>query len=235
MQKGKLYLIPNSLGSDTLKQTHADGVLDIVNEIDHYIVENIGNAAKFLKLAGLKKSLHELTFYVLNVNSTSDDISGYLEAAEGGLNMGLISEAGVPCVADPGAVITAMAHEKGISIIPLTGPSSILLALMASGLNGQNFAFNGYLPIDSKQRMIRLKELVRRIRSEDQTQVFIEAPHRNDKLLEELVNNLDGNLRLCIAIDLTMDSEKIITKTIADWKSARPLPGKNPAIFLLGK
>jgi 16S rRNA (cytidine1402-2'-O)-methyltransferase len=235
MQKGKLYLIPNSLGSASLNQTHSQGVLDIVNETDHYIVENIGNAAKFLKLAGLRKSLHELTFYVLNVNSSADEITGYLDAALGGMNIGLLSEAGVPCVADPGALITSMAHEKGIQVIPLTGPSSILLALMASGLNGQNFAFNGYLPIESKQRMIRLKELIRRIKSEDQTQIFIEAPHRNDKLLDELINIADKNLKLCIAIDLTMDSETIITKTIAEWKPARLKPGKKPAIFLLGK
>lgn len=235
MQKGKLYLIPNSLGSGEMKYTHPPGIQDIINETDHYIVENIGNAAKFLKLAGLKKSLKDLTFYVLNVNTPQDEISEYLEAVSDGRNTGLISEAGVPCVADPGALITAMAHEKGILVVPLTGPSSILLALMASGLNGQNFAFNGYLPIEGKERAAKLKELVRKITSDGQTQIFIEAPHRNDKLLEELISNLDGNIRLCTAVDLTMETERIITRSVSAWKKERIELGKNPAIFLLGK
>lgn len=235
MQKGKLYLIPGSIGSGDLELTHAKGVLNIINETDHYIVENIQSAAKFLKLAGLKKSLKEMTFYVLNVNTPPEEISGYLDAAMEGMNTGLLTEAGAPCVADPGALITSMAHEKGITVVPLAGPSSILLALMASGLNGQNFAFNGYLPIEMKQRKTKLNELVKKIKSQDQTQIFIEAPHRNDRLLGELIDSIDETLRLSVSVDLTMESEMIITKTIAEWKTGRFTPGKHPAIFLLGK
>ncbi|MEO8514911.1 MAG: SAM-dependent methyltransferase, partial [Ignavibacteria bacterium] len=159
MQKGKLYLIPNSLGSDDLTKVIPAHVFDIINKIDHYIVENIRTAAKFLKLAGIKKPLTELMFYVLNTNSKASDIKGYLDEALSGKDTGLISEAGLPCIADPGAVIVAMAHQKGIQVVPMSGPSSILMALMASGVNGQSFAFNGYLPIDKQVRFQKFKEL----------------------------------------------------------------------------
>lgn len=235
MQKGKLYLIPVSLGNNDLRQTLPEPVFNIINSIDNYIVENMKSAAGFLKAAGLKKSLKELSFSMLNVNTDQNEVSGYLEAAENGSDIGLLSEAGVPCVADPGSAVVTLAHEKGIKVIPLTGPSSIILALMASGMNGQNFAFNGYLPIDQKERKNKLKELERKIKSDNQTQIFIEAPHRNDKLLEVLIESCDEGLKLCVAKDLTMENEEILSKRISAWRRSKIIIGKNPAIFLLGR
>lgn len=235
MQKGKLYLMPNSLGSDDLAQTIPQPVLVLVNKIDHYIAENIGSAAKFLKLAGIKKPLRELTFYTLNVKTKPGDVSGYLDEAETGNNIGLISEAGLPCIADPGAVIVTMAHEKGIGVIPLAGPSSILMSLQASGLNGQNFAFNGYLPIESSKRRQKILELEKKVLKEDQTQMFIEAPHRNDKLLKEIIKICGDNLKLSLSIGLTTHVQKIMTKSISEWKKTDISIGKIPAIFLVGK
>ncbi len=235
MQKGKLYLIPVSLGNNDLRQTLPQPVFDVINNIDNYIVENIKSAAGFLKSAGLNKSLKELSFTVLNVDTKEDEITGFLEAAESGENIGLLSEAGVPCIADPGSLIVSLAHEKGIQVVPLTGPSSIILALMASGMNGQNFVFNGYLPIESKERKNKLKELERRVKTENQTQIFIEAPHRNDKLLEVIIENCDDNLKLCLAKNLTMDDELIVSKKISEWKKSKITFGKNPVIFLIGK
>lgn len=235
MQKGKLYLIPNSLGSDDLGQTIPPAVFELINKIDHYIAENTGSAAKFLKLAGIKKNLRDLTFYPLNINTKSGDITGYLDEAERGNDTGLISEAGLPCIADPGALIVTMAHEKGIEVMPFAGPSSILMSLQASGLNGQNFAFNGYLPIESGKRKQKLKELERKALGDDQTQIFIEAPHRNDKLAEEIITSCSDVLRFSLSIGLTTNEQKIITKNISEWKRSKISIGKVPAIYLLGK
>ncbi len=235
MQKGKLYLIPNTLGSDELKSTIPSQVLYIIESIDHYIVENIHSAAHFLKLAGLNKPLKELTFYVLNVNTKEDEYHSYLNVISHGNNMGIISEAGMPCIADPGSVIVSMAHKKDITVVPLAGPSSILMALAASGLNGQNFSFNGYLPIDKVKRKAKLKELQGRIKTENQTQIFIEAPHRNDRLLEELIETCSAELKLSLSVGLTTHEEQIITKSIREWKKTEITIGKTPAIFLIGK
>lgn len=235
MQKGKLYLIPNSLGNDDLPKVIPAHVFDVVNKIDHYIVENIRTAAKFLKLAGINKPLTELIFYVLNTNSKSGDIKGYLDEAINGKNIGLISEAGLPCIADPGSVIVAMAHQKGIQVVPLSGPSSILLALMASGVNGQNFAFNGYLPIDKKARLQKFKELENKVKFQNQTQIFIEAPHRNERLFDEFLEAYSDEIILSISKNLTMETEFIASKTISEWKKNTISLGKEPVIFIIGK
>jgi len=235
MQKGRLYLIPTSLGSEDLKLVLPQQIFDIINDIDHYIVENVKKTVGFLKQSGIKKRVQDLFFYELNVNTNEKEIGHYLDSIEKGKNVGLISEAGVPCIADPGAVIVSLAHQKGVTVIPLVGPSSIILALMASGLNGQNFAFIGYLPIGKQERKKKLKELEKRIKTENQTQIFIEAPHRNDRVVEEILNVCDNSLNLCIAKNLTMDSEMIITKKISQWKKLKIYLGKVPAIFLLGK
>lgn len=235
MQKGRLYLIPVSLGNDDLRQTLPVPVFDVINSIDHYIVENIKSAAKFLKTAGLNKPLQSLTFNVLNVDTNEEDILSYLDAAENGKDIGLLSEAGVPCVADPGSQLVSLAHENGIKVFPLTGPSSIILALMASGMNGQNFTFNGYLPIDQKERKAKLKELERKINSENQTQIFIEAPHRNDKMLDTIIETCNDETKLCIAKNLTMDDELVVSKKIAKWKKEKVVLGKNPVIFIIGR
>ncbi len=234
MQKGKLYLIPNTLGSDDISRVIPPYIKEVINTIDHYIVENIQTAAKFLKLAGINKPLRELTFYVLNAKSKDSDIAGYLDEAEKGNDSGLISEAGLPCVADPGSVIVKMAHQKGIQVVPLSGPSSILLALMASGVSGQNFAFIGYLPIDKNARARKIKGLGSKIKQEGQTQIFIEAPHRNDKLLADILSNSPGDITLSISKNLTMETELIITGTIEELRSKNITLGKEPVIFVLG-
>lgn len=235
MQKGKLYLIPNTLGSDDLSRVIPPYIHEVVNRIDHYIVENIQTAAKFLKLAGINKPLRELTFYVLNVKSKESDISTYLDATDEGNDTGLISEAGLPCIADPGSVIVKMAHQKGIQVVPLSGPSSILLALMASGVSGQNFAFIGYLPIDKNARAKKIKGLGSKIKQEGQAQIFIEAPHRNDKLLADILSNSPGDIILSISKNLTMDTEQIISGTIEELRSKNITLGKEPVIFVMGK
>jgi len=235
MQKGKLYLIPNTLGSDDLSRVIPPYIKEVINTIEHYIVENIQTAAKFLKLAGINKPLRELTFYVLNAKSKESDITSYLDETEGGKDTGLISEAGLPCIADPGSVIVKMAHQKGIQVVPLSGPSSILLALMASGVSGQNFAFIGYLPIDKAARAKKIKGLGSKIKQEGQTQIFIEAPHRNDKLLADILSNSPGDIMLSISKNLTMESEQIISGTIEQLKSKNITLGKEPVIFVMGK
>src|SRR5258706_1634247 len=170
MQKGNLYLIPTSLGNNDLKLVLPNPVFEIVNQIDYFIVENINSAVQFLKFAGVNKKPQSLNFNVLNVNTIDSEINEYLIPALEAKNIGLLSEAGVPCIADPGAKIVSLAHENGIRVIPLTGPSSIILALMASGVNGQNFSFNGYLPIDSKERKAKLLELQKLVLLQNQTQ-----------------------------------------------------------------
>jgi 16S rRNA (cytidine1402-2'-O)-methyltransferase len=235
MQKGKLYLIPVTLGNYDLEQSLPRSVFDIINKIDIYIVENIKSAEGFLKKAGIKKSVNDLIFQELNVNTKDKDIINYLDDALNGKDIGLLSEAGVPCVADPGAAIVLMAHQNNIQVVPLAGPSSVILALMASGLNGQNFSFNGYLPIEKSARAKKLKKLEKKIKSENQTQIFIEAPHRNDKLVEDLVSNCDKDLRLCIGKNLTMDDEFISTQKLTYWSKSNIKLGKNPVIFLLGR
>ncbi len=235
MQKGKLYLIPNTLGSDDLSRVIPPYIKEVINTIEHYIVENIQTAAKFLKLAGINKPLRELTFYVLNAKSKDSDITSYLDEAEKGNDTGLISEAGLPCIADPGSVIVKMAHQKGIQVVPLSGPSSILLALMASGVSGQNFAFIGYLPIDKTMRAKKIKGLGSKIKQEGQTQIFIEAPHRNDKLLADILSNSPGDIVLSVSKNLTKETEQIITGTIEELRSKKITLGKEPVIFVMGK
>ena len=235
MNKGTLYLIPTSLGSNELVNTLPSRVMQVINYIDNYVVENVKSAVQFLKLAGIVKKVQDLSFSVLNVDTGNEMIPRLLQPALEGKNIGLLSEAGVPCVADPGAKLVAVAHESGIKVIPLVGPSSIILALMASGLNGQNFAFNGYLPIERKKRKIRLLELQKIILATGQTQIIIEAPHRNDNLMADIISSCAARIKLCMAVDLTMESESITTKTIANWKLDSRTIGKKPAIFLIGK
>jgi len=207
----------------------------MINSIDHYVVENINSASSFLKRAGIKTKIQDLKFEILNADTKEPEVSEYLSPIEAGFNVGLVSEAGVPCVADPGSKLVRLAHQKHIQVVPLAGPSSIILALMASGLNGQNFAFNGYLPIDQKQLVSKLKDLEKVVLADDQTQIFIEAPHRNDKLLSCIIQSCKDSLRLCLAVNLTSHEEYIRTDKIAEWKTNKPVIGKTPAIFLIGK
>lgn len=231
--KGNIYLIPTSIGDTKLDLVLPNSVFEIINQIDYYIVENIRTARRFLKKAGLKKEIDDLTFYTLNKYTKEEELSSYLAVIEEGKHVGIISEAGVPGVADPGADIVKIAHQKNYRSIPLVGPSSILLALMASGLNGQNFAFNGYLPINKPEKIKFIKKLEGRSKTEKQTQIFIEAPYRNMQLLNDFLEILQPSTQLCIACDITLEEEYIKTYTVQNWKQKKlPELHKKPAIFL---
>jgi len=237
MEKGKLYLIPNTLGTTDLSNIIPQGNLDIIMTIKDFIVEDLKMARRFLSKAGWRGKIETLNFYVLNEHSRLKEIKDHLQRAENGYHIGLLSDAGTPCVADPGADIVAMAHKKGIQIVPLVGPSSILLSLMASGFNGQNFSFLGYLPRDRKPRENTLKDLEKKAYKLNQTQIFIEAPYRNNHMLESLIKTCDPTTKICVARDITLDEELIISQTVAEWRQQKQLPElhKRNTIFLLYK
>lgn len=226
--------MPVTIGGP-VKNCIPPGNLETLENTDYFIVENINSALKFLRLSGYKKPLQNVQFYEYSKKKKEINIEVYLRPALEGHNMALMSEAGVPCIADPGEEIAALAHEMGIRVIPLVGPSSILLALMASGFDAENFSFNGYLPIGKNPRLKKIKEIEKKIYTDSQTQIFIEAPQRNDKLVDDILNTCSPGLKLCIAKNITMDDEHIETKSIASWKKSKIIQGKNPVIFLLGK
>jgi 16S rRNA (cytidine1402-2'-O)-methyltransferase len=233
MKTGILYLIPAPLGDDSNFQKILPPFIgEVVNTISHYIVENEKTARHYLKKLKIEKPLQELILYPLNKHTAEGDISGYLKPLEEGHNVGIISEAGCPGVADPGAEVVRLAHQKNIKVVPLTGPSSILLALMASGLNGQLFTFHGYLPIEPRDRAKKLKELEQQSRANNQTQIFIETPYRNEKMLLDLTKNLSESTELCIAVDVTLPTEYITTLPISRWKKKTIHFHKKPAVFL---
>jgi 16S rRNA (cytidine1402-2'-O)-methyltransferase len=232
---GSIYLIPTTLGGDSVESVIPQNVNSLVLDIKHYIVENIRSARRFLKKVDRTINIDELTFYELNKHTKRRDIENFLKPALKGQDVGIISEAGCPGVADPGADIVKIAHEKNIRVIPLTGPSSILLSLMASGMNGQNFAFIGYLPIKRPEKIKKILEIEQYSNTKKQTQIFIETPYRNAKLLEDILKVCGDNTRLCIACDITLDSEYIKTKTVKNWKNSLPNINKRPTIFLLLK
>lgn len=235
--KGTIYMIPCPISDerdvwDVLPKAN----LDIMNSLDYFIVENIRSARRFLSRAGVARKIEELEFVELNEHTTSSaDVERMLKPVLEGRSAGVISEAGVPGVADPGADIVALAHSHDVRVVPLVGPSSILMSVMASGLNGQSFAFVGYLPIKDGERQRRLKELEHRVRTEHQAQVFIEAPYRNVKLFDTLIKSLSPQMRLAVAADITSPNEYIHTHTIAQWrKLGVPDIAKRPTIFILG-
>jgi 16S rRNA (cytidine1402-2'-O)-methyltransferase len=234
--RGILYLIPTTLG-DTAETMDVIPmkVNHIINTIDEYIVENEKSARHYLKKMGIQKPLQEIILHPLNQHTESHAVSAYLNSIESGKNIGIISEAGCPGVADPGAEVVKLAHEKGITVVPLVGPSSILLSLMASGFNGQNFAFNGYLPKERGDRIKKIKDLEVLAIKKNQTQLFIETPYRNMHLLEDLLVTCDHQTKLCIACDVTLPTEFIKTKSISAWKKQLPEINKRPAIFLIGR
>ena len=210
--------------------------LDIMNTLDYFIVENVRSARRFLSKAGIERKIDELEFVELNEHTTSAaDIERMLRPILAGRSAGVISEAGVPGVADPGADIVALAHRHGVRIVPLVGPSSILMVMMASGQNGQSFAFNGYLPIKEPDRSRTIRNYERRAQQERQAQIFIEAPYRNIKLFDTLLNTLSAKMRLTVACDITSKEEIILTRSIEEWKRAGvPNIEKRPTIFVLG-
>ncbi|MDX1469980.1 MAG: SAM-dependent methyltransferase [Flavobacteriaceae bacterium] len=230
---GKLYLIPTRLGDNPPLEVLPISVKKIVEMIDEYIVENEKSARRFIKKISSRKSQSSLKMKVLNKYTQDEEFAGLLDACREGRDMGLLSEAGCPAIADPGSEVVSMAHEENIQVIPMVGPSSIILALMGSGMNGQNFAFNGYLPIDSKERKKALKKIERRSLEEFQSQIFIETPYRNTKLLEEMLGTLHPNTRLCVACDLTLPTEQILTKTVVEWRNFKIDLHKRPTIFII--
>lgn len=235
MSLGSLYLIPVPLADQAAAKSFTPYLIEIINQIDEYIVENSKTARKFLKEAGIKIPQNELIIHDYGKHNRDGNIRDFFKGLLSGKNVGLMSEAGCPGVADPGADIVAHAHELGIKVIPLVGPSSILLALMASGFSGQSFTFHGYLPIDKLQRVNKIKELESIANRNQQTQLFIETPFRNNVLLEEILKSCKSETKLCIACDLTAETEFVQTKRIREWKQNVPDLHKRPAIFLLYK
>ncbi|HSH51240.1 MAG TPA: SAM-dependent methyltransferase [Bacteroidales bacterium] len=229
----KIYLIPTTLGDILVENVIPQYVVDIIDQTNYYIVENIKTARRYLIKAGIQTRIDDLTFYELNKHTSPENYASYLDPIKKNQNIGIISESGVPGVADPGAAIVSIAHQNNIPVVPLVGPSSILLSLMASGLNGQNFAFIGYLPIKKHERIKTIKKLERRSKQENQTQIFIETPFRNQHLLNDLISTCHAETLLCIAADITLPGEFIKTKKIKDWKKRLPDLKKRPSIFLL--
>lgn len=233
MPYGTLYLIPVPLAEEASAKSFTPFLTDTVNSIKEYIVENEKTARRFLKEAGLKTPQSELIIHDYGKHNRADGTADFFKGLQAGNDVGLMSEAGCPGVADPGAEIVEKAHRMGIKVVPLVGPSSILLALMASGFSGQSFTFHGYLPIDKADRSKRIRELENISERNDQTQIFIETPFRNNPMLEEILKTAHPKTRLCIACDLTSATEFVQTKTIAEWQKRIPELHKRPAIFLL--
>ncbi|EGJ70955.1 Uroporphyrin-III C/tetrapyrrole (Corrin/Porphyrin) methyltransferase [Bacteroides coprosuis DSM 18011] len=233
--KPALYLIPVTLGDTSIEQVLPAYNKDIILSIKHFIVEDIRSARRFLKKVDQDIDIDSLRFYELNKRTPKSQFSNYLDPLHNGESMGVISEAGCPAVADPGADVVAIAQKKGLNVVPLVGPSSIILGVMASGFNGQSFAFNGYLPIDTNERMKSLKNLETKIYQEDQTQLFIETPYRNHKMLDDILAHCRPQTKLCIAANITCPDEYIQTKSVQEWKKGVPNLAKVPCIFLLYK
>ena len=230
-----LYLLPVTLGDTPVDKVLPAYNREVIRGIKHFIVEDVRSARRFLKKVDAEINIDELTFYPLNKHTSAEEVSGYLKPLEEGAPMGVISEAGCPAVADPGADVVAIAQRKNLRVVPLVGPSSILLSVMGSGFNGQSFAFHGYLPIEPGERTKRLKELESRIYTESQTQLFIETPYRNNKMAEEILRTCRPQTKLCIAANLTCDGEYIRTRSVKEWKGKLPDLNKIPCIFLLYK
>ncbi len=234
--KGKLYLIPTTLGDNNPLEVLPISVIRVVESTNHFIVENEKSARKFIKQILPDKIQSELVLYPLNKRSTEISTQNYLDICEKGEHIGLLSEAGVPAIADPGASMVELAHKNNIRVVPLVGPSSILMAMMSSGFNGQNFTFNGYLPIDAKDRKNSIKNLERNSISNKQSQIFIETPYRNEKMFSDLLQLLSPTTMLCIATDITLKDEFIRTLSVRDWKNtAKQNLHKRPTIFIIHK
>lgn len=231
--KGKLYLIPSPLGDNDPAEVIPGPVLESLQGFRIFIAEETRTVRRYLSKAGLKGKIGELKFHELNEHTDQAQIESYLHLFDNGNDVALISEAGLPAVADPGAQLVALAHKHGIEVIPATGPSSLMLALMGSGMNGQCFAFCGYLPAKSDERKSRLKAIEKISASAHQTQIFIETPYRNDALMKDILDVCHPGTRICIAADLTLPEAYIRTRTVAEWKKENIAIGKRPCVFLL--
>lgn len=230
---GKLYLFPSPLGDNEPREVIPGPVLDRMLNIRTFVVEEVRTARRFLSRAGLKGHIGELEFHELNEHTQPKEVEALAALFENGQDVGLITEAGLPAVADPGALLVALCHRRGIEVVPFTGPSSLMLALMASGLDGQSFAFCGYLPAKTDERRSAIRTVEKRSSQLHQTQLFIETPYRNDSLMADLLASCRDDTRLCIAADLTLPTATIRTRTVREWKKAPIEIGKRPCVFLL--
>ena len=231
---GTLYLIPVTLGDDMVQHVIPDYVLNVARKLETFVVESEKSARHFLSTIKTLKPVRELNLHLLNEHTDMKVLPDLLAPLLAGQNVGLMSDAGCPAVADPGAQLVQLAHKKGIKVVPMVGPSSILLSLMASGLNGQQFAFLGYLPVEKLQRNQKLKEIEKRSASHKETQLFIETPYRNRAMLDAILQTCHAQTQLCIACDVSLDSEMIVTKSIASWKTSAPIDiHKRPCLFLI--
>ena len=235
MLKPALYLIPVGLGGDDPNEILPNHNLKIIQEIDEFIVENARSARRFLRAAGYSKNFDDVTFHILDKHTPEGSIPGFISAIKAGKPVGLLSEAGVPCVADPGNIPVKLCQENGFKVVPLVGPSSIIMALMASGFNGQNFSFHGYLPVEKGSLKRKIKEIESLAYKQNQTQIFIETPFRNNKMLSALISTCSSQTKLCIATNLTLNDESILTKSIHEWKTIKIDLHKKPSVFLIYK
>ncbi|MEA4949038.1 MAG: SAM-dependent methyltransferase [Petrimonas sp.] len=233
MKDAVLYLIPTTLGDTPVERVLPSYNTLIISGLRHFIVENVRTARRFLKQCNKEIDIDTLTFYELNEQTDRQHIREYLEPIRQGESVGIITEAGCPAIADPGADVVAIAQNERIKVVPLVGPSSLLMAMMASGFNGQSFAFHGYLPIDSGERIKMLKKLETRAYGENQTQLFIETPYRNQKMAEEILQHCKPQTLLCIAMDISCEDEYIVTKPVKAWKNQLPDMHKKPCVFLI--
>jgi 16S rRNA (cytidine1402-2'-O)-methyltransferase len=230
--KGRIYLIPVTLGGDDFLKVIPEKVVSLTKKLRYFIVEDIRSARRYLRTIDKEFPINDTVFYELSEHTGEADIVHYLEPVYKGSDIGVLSEAGLPAIADPGAMIVSLAHEKGVTVIPLSGPSSIILALISSGFNGQNFTFNGYLPIKPAERISKLKELERKA-AEGFTQIFMETPYRNQKMLDSIITTCHSDTLLCIASDITLPTESIRTMKISEWKKNLPSLDDKLAVFLI--
>lgn len=233
MSKGCLYLIPSPLGDNDPAEVIPSPVLDSLRNFKTFVVEEVRTARRYLSRAGLKGSIGDLEFHELNEHTDQATVESYLKLFEDGNDVALISEAGLPAVADPGAQLVALAHRHGITVIPAVGPSSLMLALMASGLNGQSFAFCGYIPAKTDERRSRLRTLEKVSAQLKQTQILIETPYRNDALFADILSTCSPSVRLCVAANITMPDAYIKTRKVGEWKKEGLVIGKRPCVFLI--
>ena len=233
MNKGKLYLIPTPLGDNEPAEVLPAGVIERACSLRVFVVEEIRTARRFLSRYGLRGHIAELEFHELNEHSSAADVEALGSLFDRGEDVGLLSEAGLPAVADPGAELVALCHRRGVEVVPLVGPSSLMLALMASGLNGQSFAFCGYVPAKPEERRNALRALEKQSAAARRSQIIIETPYRNDALLADMLQTLSPRTRICVAADITLPSQFIRTDSVAGWRSHVPVIGKRPCVFII--
>ena len=231
--KGRLFLIPSPLGDNDPAEVIPAGVLSMLPSISTYVVEAVRTARRYLSAAGLKGHVQDIEFHELNEHTTPEEVEALMKLFDDGRDVGLITEAGLPAVADPGAQLVRLCHRHGVEVIPMSGPSSLMLALMASGLNGQSFAFLGYLPAKTEERRQALRSIEKHSSTARQTKIFIETPYRNDSLLADILSVCRADTEVCIAANITMPDAFIRTKTAGEWKKSVPTIGKRPCVFLI--